>query len=423
MNLASSDLAVATLVREHWASLLRSLILFSGRVDLAEDALSAACERALSAWGEQVPAHPVAWIRRAAQRILIDELRHEQALVRRRHLVATEESVEAAESVPSTIDDRVEMLWLACHPALGSESRPLLALRFVLGLSTERIARMFLVSTSTMAARITRAKKRAALAGFALTSSHDYPERADDVARAISVAYTAAYFADDPSTGELVTLLQQTARSHPHPALNALDVLVSLTHARRDARIDASGRLLTLAEQDRSLWHADEMTASLRRYTALTPSHGYAEELRAYATIEAVHAVAPDIEHTNWGLIDAAHDLLARLGDSPLDRLENAAGRAASGRAVVRADVDKLRRELPDHHRVLVLGAYLLRQEGDDPGADDLLRQAIDLCEYEHERHALRHLLSNSGDSLGEASARTTTPAISAAMTISVENL
>ena len=423
MRSASSEIAVAALVREHWASLLRSLILFSGRVDLAEDALSAACERALSAWDEQVPARPAAWVRRVAQRILIDELRHEQTLARRRHLVAVEESVEALESVPNLIDDRVEMLWLSCHPALGSESRPLLALRFVLGLSTERIARMFLVSTSTMAARITRAKKRAAQAGFSPTSSRDYPERADDVARAISIAYTAAYFADDPATGDLVALLRQTARSHSAPALNALDVLVSLTHARRNARIDASGRLLTLAEQDRSLWHADEMTAALRRYIALTPSHGYAEELRAYATIEAAHAVSPDIEHTNWTLIDAAHNLLAKLGDSPLDRLENAAGRAASGRKIARADVDRLRRELPDHHRVLVLGAYLLRQEGDDLGADDLLRQAMDLCEYEHERQALRNLLNKSGDSPRGISAWTTTSTISKAMSKSIENL
>lgn len=102
--------------------------------------------------------------------------------------------------------------------------------------------------------------------------------------------------------------------------------------------------------------------------------------------------MSPDIEHTNWALIEAAHDRLAQLGDSPLDRLERVAGRAASGRPFARADVDRLRRELPDHHRVLVAGAHLLRQEGDHMGADDLLRRAIDLCEYEHERRALRHL-------------------------------
>ncbi len=397
MSLESADQAVAALVREHWASLLRSIISFSGRVDLAEDALAAACERALTAWGEKMPAHPVAWVRRTAQRALIDELRHEQSFVRRQHLVATKESVEANESTPSRIDDRIEMLWLACHPALGSESRPLLALRFVLGLSTERIARMFLVSTSTMAARITRAKKRAAQAGFALTSSQEHPERADDVARAISVAYAAAYFASDESAADLVALLHQTAERRPHPALKALDVLISLTHARRDARIGVDGRLLTLAEQDRSLWHASEMTAALRQYTALFPSVGYAEELRAYATIEAAHAVAPDIERTNWNLIDAAHERLAQLGDSPLDRLERAAGGVVSGRPIASAEVERLRHELPDHHRVLVVGAHLLRQEGDDLGADDLLRRAIELCEYEHERRALHHLLSGSG--------------------------
>lgn len=387
---------VAVLVREHWAPLLRSLIAFSGRVDLAEEALATACERALNAWVGQMPDHPVAWIRRTAQRALIDELRHEQAFARRRHLIAAAESIDAAESMPSMIDDRIEMLWMACHPALGSESRPLLALRFVFGLPTERIARMFLVSTPTMAARITRAKKRAASAGFALKSSPDHPERADDVARAISVAYTAAYFAGDESSDDLVTLLRQTALSRPHPALDALDVLVSLTHARRDARIGADGRLLTLEEQDRSLWHANEIAAALRRYTALSPSVGYAEELRAYATIAAVHSLAPDIERTDWDLIDAAHDRLAQLGDSPLDRLERVAGHAASGRPIDRPDVDRLRHEMPDHHRVLVVAAHLHRSEGDQQGADELIRRAIELCEYEHERRALRRLLSDS---------------------------
>lgn len=397
MSVTRADDAVAALVREHWAPLLRSLIAFSGRADLAEDALAVACERALGAWDEQMPAHPAAWVRRTAQRVVIDELRHEQAFARKRHLIATEESVEAEEGAPGAIDDRIELLWMACHPALASESRPLLALRFVLGLPTDRIARMFLVSTPTMAARLTRAKKRAASAGFALTSSQDHPERTDDVARALSVAYTAAYFAGDDSSDDLVALLHQTARSRPHPTLDALDVLVSLTHARRDARIGADGRLLTLAEQDRSLWRAHEMTAALRRYTALPPGTGYAEELRAYATIAAAHALAPDIERTDWGLIDAAHHRLARLGDSPLDRLDRVAGRATSGRPIDRADVERLRQELPDHHRVLVVAAHLQRQEGDEQGADDLLRRAIELCEHEHERRALLHLLGDRG--------------------------
>lgn len=393
--MAQADLAVAALVREHWAPLLRSLIMFSGRADLAEDALAATCERALTAWNDQVPVHPVAWIRRTAQRALIDELRREQSFARRHHLIATEESIDPHENLPSTLDDRIELLWLACHPALGSESRPLLALRFVLGLPTDRIARMFLVSTPTMAARITRAKKRISVAGFALTSSRDYPHRADDVARAISVAYTAAYFAGDDSANKLVTLLHQIAHSRHYPALNALDVLVSLTHARRDARIDSDGRLITLAAQNRSLWRADEITAALRRYIMLVPGSGYAEELRAHATIAAAHTLSPSIKDTNWNLIDAAHHKLSQLGDSPLDRLERAAARALSGRSIDRLDVERLRQELPDHHRVLVVAAHLRRQEGDAEGADDLIRRAIDRCEHDHERKALLHLLKN----------------------------
>ena len=398
MTEADSGQAVAALVREHWAPLLRSLTAFSGRVDLAEDALSTACERALAAWEDAPPQSPVAWVRRTAQRILIDALRREQALARRHHLLAAPHAVEAEECAQDPVDDRIDMLWLACHPALRAESRPLLALRFVLGVPTERLARMFLVPTPTMAARITRAKQRAARAGFALPSAQHTPERSADVARALSVAYTAAYFANDASATDLVTLIRQTAASHPHPALTALQVLVSFVHARRDARISADGRLLTLAEQDRSLWHADELAEALRQYTALAPGGGYAEELRGYATIEAAHAIAPDLERTDWGLIDAVFERLAQLGDSPLDRLSRVAGRAASGRPLARPDVDRLRRELPDHHRVLVIGAHLLRQEGDQAGSDALLRQAIELCPHEHERGAIRQLLGSPAD-------------------------
>ncbi|TCK45762.1 RNA polymerase sigma-70 factor (ECF subfamily) [Leucobacter luti] len=383
-------------MREHWAPLLRSLILFSHRVDLAEDALAAACERALQAWSAQVPAHPVAWVRRTAQRALIDELRHEQAFTRRHHLIATDESVDARDAAPSVMDDRIELLWLACHPALGSESRSLLALRFVFGLSTERIARIFLVSTSTMAARITRAKKRVAADGFVLASSLEYPERAADVARAISAAYAASYFAGDDTSDDIIALLRQIVQLRPHPTLDALDVLVSLTHARRDARIDADGRLLTLAEQDRSKWRANEISAALRRYVTLQQSTGYAEELRAYATIEAAHALAPCIEQTDWSLIDAAHDRLTQLGHSPLDLLERTAGRAVSGRPLDPVDVERLSQELPDHHRVFVVAAHLRRQEGDEAGADTLIRQAIELCGSEHERRALLQLLNRT---------------------------
>lgn len=401
-----AELAVAALVREHWAPLLRSLIEFSGRADLAEDALSTAFERALDAWGDEVPVHPVAWLRRVAQRALIDDLRREQALDRRLHLIATDDlaadfTEDLAEDLPgarasNTVDDRIQMLWLACHPVLRSESRPVLALRFVLGLPTARIARMFLVPTATMAARITRAKRRLAPAALVGASVEEYSKRAPDVARALSVAYTASYFAGDDSSDDLVALVRHVAQTHADPALAALDVLIALTHARRDARLSPDGRLLTLAEQDRALWRTDEITDALRRYTTLEASSGYAEELRAYATIAAAHALAPDSQRTDWTLIRAAHQRLAQLGDSPIDRLEWAAQRTAFGYPVDPAEIARLLRELPDHHRVLVVAAHLRRQEGDAEGADALLQRAIELCEYEHEAKALRYLLRQS---------------------------
>lgn len=344
-----------------------------------------------------------------------------------------------------TVDDRIELLWLACHPALAADVRPILALRFVLGLSTQRIASLFLVSSATLAARLTRAKKRVAVAGLSLGASHADPERANDVAHSLYLAYTAAYYSPDlDASADVVRLIHRSAAAVPHPALVALDVLATLSHARRFARhpradlgggasarrtsgagtsgagasgsdVSAAGEngrearganvsaadvsgvtqtFVTLAEQDRTLWRDDEIVAALRTYANLDPTTGFAEELRIMATIAAFHSVAPSHELTDWRAIDAAYAKLEALTASPVATLNRQAARALSGSHIDAAAVNRLQRELPHHHRVSLLASRLHLQVGDTPAARAALRTAIDQCESEHERETLRTQLA-----------------------------
>ena len=186
-------------LRDDWGRLLGRLIRSSGRPDLAEDALAEAFVQAAEQWhGRHVPANPAGWLSTTAQRRLIDAQRAE---VRRRtpefrRAVASAESVAPVEPTPGDgVDDRMALLFMATHPALADDVRPALALRFVLGIPTEVIARLFLVPTPTMAARLTRAKRRLAEIGaaFRVPPPSAWPERVDDVARAIYLAFTAGY--------------------------------------------------------------------------------------------------------------------------------------------------------------------------------------------------------------------------------------
>lgn len=386
-------------LQQHWAPLLRMLTAHSGRFDLAEEALADAFEQAVRTWAENPPSNPAGWLFRAARNRIIDAIRSEQALSRRQHLLARAEAVESeavVSSFRSDEDDRVELLWLACHPALAEEVRPILALRFVLGVDTARIATLFLVSTPTLAARLTRAKKRIATAGLATSNSsrrgnRPDPNRATDVAHALYLAYTAAYYATDHEVaGDVVALITIAAKAIDHPALWSLCALVTLTHARRFARNPHPTTLVTLRDQDRTLWRHDEIDAGLRVYTAIEPGSGFAEELRIMATIAALHCLAPSFEATDWSTIDRAYAKLETLTGSPFSMLSRQAARASAGSAIDPDAVAHLMVELPHHYRVQVLAAHL-QLENDEPArARATLSAAIAQCPSAHEREALR---------------------------------
>jgi len=388
--------------RTDWGRLLGQLMHRFGRPDLVEDALADAFTEATAQWPSSgVPDNPVGWVRTVAYRRVVDALRRENTARAKTRLLAdgAEPTVSQPEpSVPGDdVDERLPLLFMATHPALAPEVRPALALRFVLGVPTADIARLFLVPQATMAARLTRAKARLARSGipFVVPDPTVWPERLDDVARAIYLAFTAGYAPSGGAdvvrveeSGEAVRLAELAADLLPgQPVLEALAALLRLQHARRDARVSPTGTPVRLEDQDRGRWRRDEIDAGLRRLTALTPTRGLAEELRLQALLAAFHDTAPSDAETDWAAIARTYARLEQLTGSPVVRLNRAVavGRAAgpmAGLAVLRAAGD----QLPGHHRVALVRAELLRLDGQLSLAAVAYDDAIDTCPEGAER-------------------------------------
>jgi len=372
------------------------------RLDLAEDALGEAFARASDRWpGEGVPANPAGWLYTTAYRHVVGRLRAEAMAGSKAPLLAVRPGwVPPGDSQEVLADDRLQLILLCCHPALPSESRSALALRLVIGTPTEQIARLFLVPPSTMAARLTRAKKKIVLAGIPIGAplADELRSRLDEVCRTIYLAFTAGYapgcgpdLVRADLAGEAVRLAAVLRDLVPDaPQVRATLAILLLHHSRRDAR-QRQGHLVTLADQDRSMWRHDEIRAGLALAAGLSPDEGYAEQLRLQALIAAEHARAPTAAATDWNAI-AGHyaDLEARTG-SAIVRLNRAVAVAEvegprAGLALI-AGLDEV---LRDNHRVAAVRAELARRVGDTELARTSYRKAIGLCSNDVERTHLR---------------------------------
>jgi RNA polymerase sigma-70 factor (ECF subfamily) len=401
-SLTCSEEPVERAFRTEWGRLLSLLVSRTRRLDLAEDALSEAFARASDRWpGEGMPADPAGWLYATAYRHVVGRLRAEAIAGRKAPLLAVRPGwVPPDEPAEVLADDRLQLILLCCHPALPSESRSALALRLVVGTSTEQIARLFLVPPATMAARLTRAKKKIVLAGIPLGAplADELRVRLDEVCRTIYLAFTAGY---TPGTGpdllradlagdavRLGVLLHELVPDAPQ--VRALLALLVLQHSRRDAR-RRDGRLVTLIDQDRSRWHHDEIRAGLGLAAGLEPGEGYAEELRLQALVAAEHARAPTAAATDWSAIAGRYAALEALTGSAIVRLNRAVAVAEAHGA--RAGLDLLAAldtVLPDSHRVAAVRAELAQRVGDLDVARASYRRAIDLCANEVERDHLR---------------------------------
>lgn len=325
---------IARLVREEWGRLSALLLARHRRLDLVEDALGDAVEAATRTWPRDgIPDNPSGWMVTVAGRRITDRLRAEAMAHRKEPMLLVESSRRAPEGVmvdddAHVEDDLLRLVLMCTHPALAPEVAAALALRLVLHVPTTDVARLFLVPEPTMAARITRGKKKIVTAGipFAIPGVAELPDRLSTVAQTAYLAFTAGYAAGSGPdlvrvgfAGEAIRLVRITrAVAEPQPELDALLALMLLQHSRRDARVDAGGELVLLAEQDRSAWHHDEITEGVRLLAAVPPGRtAWAQSIRLQALIASEHALAPRAADTRWDRIVTLYDTLRDVNPSP----------------------------------------------------------------------------------------------------------
>lgn len=413
--------------REEWGRLLALLVGQFRRLDLAEDALADAFEAAARTWPRDgIPANPPAWLLTAARRRAVDRLRAEAVAARKEPLLVvdarTQEEAQRAMADPgdqlgALADERLRLVFLCAHPALAPEAAAALTLRLVMGVSTADLARLFLVAEPTMAARLTRARKKLAVAGvaFALPTPERLAERIDVVATVAYLAFTAGYA---PGSGpdvvraelageaiRLTRLLRQllqgyavqppSAATQSAPLLDALLALMLLQHSRREARVDDAGRLVLLPDQDRGRWKRGEIADALGLLAGLPDDPAVlgrrATEVRLQALIAAEHAVALRAGDTDWRRIADRYAALDRLTASPVVRLNRAVAVAeADGPEAGLALLDGLDEVMPTSHRVSTVRAELLVRAGRAEEAAAAYERAIGLCTNEAEHAHLR---------------------------------
>lgn len=392
-------------VREHWGRLTSLLLGQYRRLDLVEDALGDAVEAAARHWPERgVPDNPAAWLLTTARRRVLDQLRAESMARRRGTLLVTdaEQRQEAGRVMadPGGVvdDDLLRLVMMCAHPALSTEAASALALRLVVGVPTHDIARIFLVPEATMAARITRAKKKVVGAGipFAVPGAAELPSRLDTVAQVAYLAFTAGYApGSGPDlvraelAGSAIALARVTAKLLPdEPVLVALLALMRFQHSRRDARVDDSGGLVLLADQDRTRWHHDEIEEArtlLDSPVLRGPITTVAASFALQARIAAEHALAPTAEATDWQRIVALYDLLLQVTPgAPIELARAVAVAEASGPEAGLAAVVAV--DWPGSHRVPAVRAELLVRTGATDAARSAYDEALGLCRNDAER-------------------------------------
>ena len=372
---------VENLLRELAPQVLGAVVRRYGNFDTAEDAVQEAMLAATTQWpNDGVPDNPRAWLITVAARRLTDLLRSEQARRRREDTVARWElprqQVDVADR-PGDSDDTLILLFMCCHPALSPPSQIALTLRAVGGLTTTEVARAFLVSEGTMTRRITRAKQQIKDSGipFRLPASGERAERLAAVLHVLYLIFTEGYAATTgPSlhrvelSTEAIRLTRMVHTMLPDDGeVAGLLALMLLTDARRSARTTATGELVPLAEQDRSLWSSDDIAEGVKLITEALP-RGTPGPYQLQAAIAAIHDEAPNTEETDWLQIKALYELLLQISNNPIVALNHAVavamadGPAAGLQRLATLAADK---QLADDHRLYAVRAHLLQMTGD----------------------------------------------------------
>ena len=383
--------------------MLAATVRVTRDLDLAEECAQEAFAQALTAWADAgIPAKPGAWLTTVARRRALDVVRREAAFRRTLPLLIEDQTTDGSEvDVDDLPDDRLRLICTCCHPALAQEAQVALTLRLLCGLTTAEVARAFLVSEPTMAARLTRAKKKisAARIPYRVPSASELPERIDAVLTVVHLLFTTGYAA--PVGAELVRrdlversldLSRMLRVLLPGDAdVAGLLALILLTDARRDTRIADDGRLLLLEEQDRERWDRAEIAEGVslvREALRRRPPGRFALQ----AAIAAVHAEAPTYRDTDWRELIALYDVLAQAWPSPVVALNRAVAIGmAEGPAAGLNALDELGREpqLAGYSYLPAARADFLRRLGRRAEARSAYEEALLLTENTVEREFL----------------------------------
>ena len=415
--------AIADAFTDEWGKVVATLIGMTGDWDLAEECAQDAFAQALRAWPRDgIPRRPGAWLTTVARNRALDRLRRhasEATKLQQAMLLAPPQDPAGADMDTEDIpDDRLRLIFTCCHPALPLEARVALTLRTLAGLTTAEIARAFLTAEPTMAKRLVRAKQKIRNAGipYRVPPAHLLPERTSGVLGVLYLLFNEGYTATAGTSlvrhdlcAEAIRLARALARLMPdEPEAGALLALMLFHHSRRAGRVDDDGDVVTLEDQDRSLWDQAEIGEGVRLLEAAARRERRGPYL-VQAAIAQCHATARTAADTNWSLIADLYELLAELIPSDVVRLNLAvAVGMAQGPAAGLEKVDALAAAgaLDGYYLLPATRADLLRRLGRSAEAAESYRSALDLAVNEAERRYLAGRLvetAGTGRSNGEA--------------------
>ena len=385
--------------RREYGRILASLIRVVGDFTLAEDSLQEAFAVAIEQWPEKgTPANPAAWLMTTARNKAIDQIRRRTLAENRQHEIRAVSAPE--ESAPESIDS-LRLMFTCCHPSLAPDAQVALTLRTIGGLSTEEIARSFLLPVPTLAQRLVRAKTKIKLAGipYEVPGDDELAERIDAVLAVLYLifneGYSASFGADllrGDLCGEAIRLARQLVELLPaEREPKALLALMLLIDARQKTRTDEFGGIIVLEEQDRSRWDHARITEGVQLVDEAVRG-GRPGRYAVQAAIAALHARAPSAGETDWAQIAALYGVLAQLQPSPVVELNRAVAVAMSeGLEKGLELVDAI--SLPGYHLLPAARADLLRRLGRHREAAASYRDALALVTNEAERRFLERRL------------------------------
>jgi RNA polymerase sigma-70 factor (ECF subfamily) len=383
---------LAHVFREEWGRVLASLIGFLGDFELAEEAAQEAFVAAAERWPRDgTPANPRAWLVTTARNRAIDRIRRDRTLAAKLRLLdvrmTTEDPVDGTTTIP---DERLELVFTCCHPALALDAQVALTLRTLGGLRTDEIARAFLVPEATMAKRLVRAKRKIAAAGipFRVPPAHLLPDRLAAVLGVVYLIFNEGYGGRGELAAEAVRLGRALAELMPdEPEVRGLLALMLINHARRDARF-ADGSVVLLHEQDRALWDLDQIETGRGELDGALALGGRGPYV-VQAALAALHADEPP----DWAQIAALYGELVRLTGSPVVELNRAVALAETGEVeAALALVERL--DLDGYHYLHATRGELLRRLDRVAEARGAYERALELVHSDAERRFLEGRLA-----------------------------